>query len=328
MARARDPRRDQAYEIYKVYNGDIKLKDIAEQLDISEGTVRGWKNKDKWDERLEAESNGTFHSKAEKNTERSVKKKAKKTQRNKSNSEANSQATVQFEIVPSDGLNSQQLLFCMYYTKYWNATKAYKKVYGCDYASAMSNGSRLLRNDKVRAEIHRLKEELANGIMLDARQVLQKYIDIAFADITDFIEFSQVESEVTEMTVTTDEDGNQIHTFRTEPFTYTKFAMRHSDEIDGTLLTALSKGKDGMFKVQLADKMTALNMLAKYTDLLDDNTRKQLEHEKLRAETDFAEMRAAKLRGDKKDTSMLDALVKGREEYMQMMKGREQDGQD
>ncbi|WP_042472836.1 terminase small subunit [Bacillus ndiopicus] len=282
MARARDPRRDQAYEIYKAHNGNVKLKDIAEQLDISEGTVRGWKNKDKWDERLEEESNGTFHSKQPKNTERSVKKQPKKTQRNKSNSEEKSQATVQFEIVPSDGLNSQQLLFCMYYTKYWNATKAYRKVYGCDYASAMSNGSRLIRNDKVRDEINRLKDELANGIMLDARQVLQKYIDIAFADITDFIDFSQVESQATEVTITNDEDGKEVQTIRTEPFTYTKFSMRHSDEIDGTLLTALSKGKDGMFKVQLADKMAALNMLAKYTDLLDENTRKKLENEKLR----------------------------------------------
>lgn len=49
MARARDPNRDKAYEIWKQSNGDIKLKDIAEQLGISEGTVRGWKNKDKWE---------------------------------------------------------------------------------------------------------------------------------------------------------------------------------------------------------------------------------------------------------------------------------------
>ena len=39
------------------------------------------------------------------------KKKTKKTQRSKEIPEAESQATVQFEIVPSDGLNSQQLLF-------------------------------------------------------------------------------------------------------------------------------------------------------------------------------------------------------------------------
>jgi phage terminase small subunit len=38
-------------------------------------------------------------------------------------------------------------------------------------------------------EIVRLKKQLADSVMLDARQVLQKYIDIAFADITDFVEF-------------------------------------------------------------------------------------------------------------------------------------------
>ncbi|WP_301173278.1 DNA translocase FtsK [Brevibacillus nitrificans] len=49
MARARDPNRDKAYEIWQQTNGEIKLKDIADQLGISEGTVRGWKNKDKWE---------------------------------------------------------------------------------------------------------------------------------------------------------------------------------------------------------------------------------------------------------------------------------------
>ncbi|MCS1393583.1 phage terminase small subunit [Lysinibacillus boronitolerans] len=58
MARARDPNRDKAFEIYKEHNGDIPLKDIAVQLGKGEGTVRGWKNKDKWDETL----NGTLQS--------------------------------------------------------------------------------------------------------------------------------------------------------------------------------------------------------------------------------------------------------------------------
>jgi uncharacterized protein YjcR len=48
VARKRDPRRDEAYEIWKKEKGKIRLKDIAEQLGVSEGTVRGWKSKDKW----------------------------------------------------------------------------------------------------------------------------------------------------------------------------------------------------------------------------------------------------------------------------------------
>lgn len=52
----------------------------------------------------------------------------------------------------------------------------------------------------------------------------------------------------------------------------------------------------------------------------------QLTIEKTKAETDFARMRADKLRGAKKDTSMLDALVEGRKQYEQMMKERENNG--
>ncbi|MFJ7700005.1 phage terminase small subunit [Lysinibacillus fusiformis] len=58
MARQRDPNRDKAFEIYKEHDGNIPLKDIAAQLSKGEGTVRGWKNKDKWDETL----NGTLQS--------------------------------------------------------------------------------------------------------------------------------------------------------------------------------------------------------------------------------------------------------------------------
>ena len=70
MARARDPNRDKAFEIYKKYKGNIDLVEIANQLKISSGTVRGWKSKDKWTEKM----NGTFQT----NTERSIQKKNKK----------------------------------------------------------------------------------------------------------------------------------------------------------------------------------------------------------------------------------------------------------
>lgn len=58
MARARDPNRDKAFEIYKEHEGNIPLKDIAAELGKGEGTVRGWKNKDDWDGQL----NGTLQS--------------------------------------------------------------------------------------------------------------------------------------------------------------------------------------------------------------------------------------------------------------------------
>ncbi|WP_446897445.1 phage terminase small subunit [Clostridium sp. LBM24168] len=67
MPRQRSPNRDKAFEIYKENNGNIDLVKIAEMLNLSPGTIRGWKNKDKWDSKL----NGTL----QKNTERSKRKK-------------------------------------------------------------------------------------------------------------------------------------------------------------------------------------------------------------------------------------------------------------
>ena len=67
MARARDPNRNKAFEIYKKHDGKIDLVEIASQLNISPGTIRGWKSKDSWDIQL----NGTLR----KNTERSKRRK-------------------------------------------------------------------------------------------------------------------------------------------------------------------------------------------------------------------------------------------------------------
>lgn len=59
MARVRNPDRIKAEEIYINHKGDIELVKIAEMLDRPPGTIRGWKNKDSWDGKL----NGTFQLK-------------------------------------------------------------------------------------------------------------------------------------------------------------------------------------------------------------------------------------------------------------------------
>lgn len=52
MARARSPNRDKAFEIYKDHDGDIKLIDIAKELNIKDSQIRKWKSQDNWDEKL------------------------------------------------------------------------------------------------------------------------------------------------------------------------------------------------------------------------------------------------------------------------------------
>ncbi|MCY9371037.1 phage terminase small subunit [Bacillus haynesii] len=50
MARPRDPRRDEAFRLWKESSGTKKLKDIADELGVSSSTVRKWKATDKWED--------------------------------------------------------------------------------------------------------------------------------------------------------------------------------------------------------------------------------------------------------------------------------------
>mgnify|MGYP000770009531 FL=1 len=50
MPRARSPNRDKAFELWKESRKSRTLKEIAQELGVSESQVRKWKNLDKWDE--------------------------------------------------------------------------------------------------------------------------------------------------------------------------------------------------------------------------------------------------------------------------------------
>ncbi len=52
MPRVRDLNRKKAFELYQNANGNIDLIEIATKLKVSSGTVRGWKSKDQWEQKL------------------------------------------------------------------------------------------------------------------------------------------------------------------------------------------------------------------------------------------------------------------------------------
>ena len=52
----------------------------------------------------------------------------------------------EIETLNNEELTEKQRLFCLYYVRWFNATKAYQKAYGCDYTTAMVNGCKLLSN--------------------------------------------------------------------------------------------------------------------------------------------------------------------------------------
>ena len=102
----------------------------------------------------------------------------------------------EIETLTNSDLTEKQRLFCLYYSRSFNATSAYKKAYKCTYESALANSGRMMGNDRIRQEINRLKRERYQRELLTQEDIFQKYMDIAFADITDFLEFGQEEVEV------------------------------------------------------------------------------------------------------------------------------------
>ncbi|WP_342538463.1 terminase small subunit [Sporosarcina sp. FSL K6-1540] len=182
-------------------------------------------------------------------------------------------------IVESDDLTDKQRLFCIYYIKSFNQTMAAIKA-GYSRNSAHVEGSRLIRIPKVAEEIRRLKGEMQQGIFIDAMDVLNKYIQIAFADITDFVEFGSVEMEQRHP-----ETGKVMLDANFKPITYkmSQVDFKNDDIVDGSLISEVKQGKDGV-SVKLLDKMKALDMLSRYFDVLSDNDKKRLQEEKLKAE--------------------------------------------
>ncbi|WP_370225272.1 terminase small subunit [Cytobacillus sp.] len=228
----------------------ITLKALAEKHDVKIGTLKSRKSREGW---------------SRDPTKKDATKKKKV-------------ATLE-PVIESDDLTDKQKMFCLYYIKYFNATKAYQKAYECSYLSAKAEGYKTLAKPCVKKEIERLKAEQQHGLFLDAQAVLQKYIDIAFADITDFVDFGQREMPELDHNgePMIDENGDEI------TYSYSFVNLKNNDEVDGTLITEVKKGKDGV-SVKLADKMKALEFLSKYTDLLSENDKKRLQEEKLRME--------------------------------------------
>lgn len=235
MARSPNQKAEKARELYK---GGMKLVEIASQLEVPAGTVRRWKS--------------TYHWDGEQQSERSE----KKSERSESKKSVTKKAVADEvkQVIQNTDLTDKQQLFCIHYIRCFNATKAYQKAYGCDYTTAMVNGSQLLRNPKVKDEILRLKQDRLNREFLSEFDIFQKYMDIAFADINDFVDISAG--------FVTAKDG-----------------------IDGTIVSEVSNTQSGV-KIKLADRMKALQWLSDHMNLATEKQKAEIALLKAKVQTD------------------------------------------
>ena len=248
---------------YQDYLNGMKYKEIAEKYGVTINTVKSWKTRYKWSK----DGKKSVHTKTGKVC-------TQKTDKNNVKKEAIAEAVEQ--VIENTELTDKQRLFCVLYVKCFNATKAYQKAYEVDYNTAASIGYRLLENDGVKKEIQRLKKNRLNREMLDESDIFQKYMDIAFSDVTDFVEFGQ--EDVPVMAVygpvqVKDEETGEKKTL-TKRVNVVRF--KDSSEVDGTLIAEVKQGKDGA-SIKLPDRMKALKWLAEHMDMATEEQKARIE---------------------------------------------------
>ena len=231
------------------YVAGMKYKDIAAKYGVSMNTVKSWKKRYAWSRNKKT---GCIQKGCTQNKMGAHKKEAV--------------AEDVSQVVINDELTDQQQLFCLYQSRMFNYTKAYMKAYpGCTYASAAVLGSRLMKNQLIRETIEQLKQNHMNREMLKQEDIFQKYMDIAFADMNDYMSFGQEEIE-------TDYGPRMINSVR----------LKESDQVDGTLITEVKQGRDGV-SVKLADRMKAIDWLADHMDIATAEQKAKIEQ--IRAKT-------------------------------------------
>lgn len=261
--KVRAPNSDLAYVDYCK---GMKYKEIAEKYGVTINTVKSWKTRYKWS----------------KDDKKSVHTKNKKVCTQKSEKKKPAENEVESVIENSD-LTDKQRLFCIYYTRCFNATKAYQKAYGVDYPTAVANAYRMMKNDGIKKEIIRLKQNRFNRELLAESDIFQKYMDIAFSDITDYVKFGTEKVPVMTMYGPAQVKDPETGKKKTLMETVNVIHFKDSTEVDGTIVAEVKHGKNGS-SIKLADRMKALQWLSDHMDMGTEEQRARIAQ--IRAQTD------------------------------------------
>ncbi len=247
---------DPKEQVQRLFEQGEKLIDISNKLNINYNTVKQWRNRGKW------------------------KKPKKVTKKVTSKSDSKEPSKVEKEHEQeNDRLTEKQKLFCLYFVNNRNATQAYLKAHNCNYAVAGVEGYRNLRKPKIKEEIKRLKDLKKDSIMISEEDIVERYMRIAFADITDFTEFGT--EEVPVMTkegpvmITNPDTGKEE--FMMQSINVVKF--KNSNQVDGGLICEIKTSRQGA-SLKLEDRQKALDWLADYFEINPEHIYKKEHDEK------------------------------------------------
>jgi len=171
-------------------------------------------------------------------------------------------------------LNDKQRLFCEYYVSKMNSVLAAKKA-GYSPRSAASAAWKLRQNPDCIKYITWLRLRVSKETHIEASDLIDQYIRIAFADITDYIEIR----------------NGQIYS-------------KNTDVIDGQIVKSIKQTRDGL-QIELYDKFVAMNKLERFFGTMPKDWKEKLEEKKLEILQERVELEKLKL-GVNEDSEVLD----------------------
>lgn len=183
-------------------------------------------------------------------------------------------------------LMEKERRFCEYYVRNFNIKMAATKA-GYSAKSAHISGWKLRQKPEINRYIAWLKLRVSKECHIDATDIVDKYIRIAFADITDFVVI---------------EKG--------------RLKLVDGVEVDGQLITKIKQGRDGI-SIELADKMRALEKLEHYFDVMPKDWRQKIEERKLELmeqKLDLERQKAGINNNEEDDDGFIEALTSTAEE--------------
>ena len=186
-----------------------------------------------------------------------------------------------------EDLTEKQQKFCEQYTRNNNARLSAKQA-GYSPQSAHIIGWKIRQDYKCVRYIAWLKAKVADECCIKGAELIDQYIRIAFADITDFVTADM----------------------------YGKIKIKALDQLDGQVITRISQSANGMH-IELADKTKALDKLEKYFEFMPIDWRQKIEERKLsilEKRLELEKYKAGQFSEEDMDDGFIEALKESAEE--------------
>lgn len=144
----------------------------------------------------------------------------------------------------TEGLSEKHQRWCEEYVRCHNVRIANIKA-------DLKSGHLIRKRPEAQRYIQWLKAHILQSVFIDAADILEHHIRIAFADISDFVEIRP----------------NSIR-------------LKPEDQIDGQLIKSIRSGRDGV-SIELYDKLKSLDFLTKYCDDMPKDWKQKIEEKRL-----------------------------------------------